>query len=269
MSENQLGFNPENLREWLVPFKYLSSEEAEIVLEPCQPGTFLVRKSGQRTECYVLSIRQADETTKDGLKIVSHVYITVDRSNSNVTYIIGNTRFQRIRLLLGHYGRNPLWGTLKLQRACPEINVERLKKRKPANSYENPRRDGKLKPNLLPNPECERDYTRYIANAATDRDILCSEFYLSTPRRTKIEPKYVLMKFDDTRYHPPTKVTFHETVIWTFIEKIPMQCRDDVWAAPKPLATNQVIAIREELNNIKSVMDIHPDSKKFTKYYDF
>ena len=219
-------------------------------------------------------------------KPVNHIYIDVDRK-TQITYIFGSNRFQRIHLLLGFYARNeiPQIG-VKLERACPEINIERPRIRRSINNSESnfdSRKDAidkhlKIRRSsqaeaeekgwFKPNVDLQSKDTRYDAKFDRDQLIDCHSKNCQIIR-DRVENSYKSIgKFHTVGGSESGAIVRFdcEVKVW-MIAKISEVDKFNVWATPKHLSVEDVVLIRQELNEFKQNMLVHEESKQYTRLY--
>ena len=276
---DSLSFDPHNTKQWL--FRRLTGVEAEQALHPTSPGTFLIRKSGRKQGSYVMSIR-----VKSNEKPVNHIYIDVDRGQQ-ITYIFGSNRFQRIHLLLGYYARNEIPNVgVKLEKACPEINIERPRIRRSIKNSESnfdnrkdvidkhlkirrsSQAEAEEKGYFKPNTELQSKNTKFDAKFDRDQLIDCHRKNCEVIR-DRVENSYrSIGKFEYVEgYEHRSKVSFDCNVKVFLIVRIKEEDKCNVWATPKQLSNEDVILIRQELNEFKKGMLVHSSSKQYTRMY--
>jgi len=219
-------------------------------------------------------------------KPVNHIYIDVDRG-TQITYIFGSNRFQRIHLLLGFYARNeiPQIG-VKLEKACPEINIERPRIRRSIKNSESnfdSRKDAidkhlKIRRSsqaeaeekgwFKPNVDLQSKDTKYDAKFDRDQLIDCHSKNCQIIR-DRVENSYKSIgkfhTFDGSEIGAKVRFDCNVSVLTFF--KISEEDRCNVWATPKHLSVEDVVLIRKELNEFKKNMLVHGDSKEFTRFY--
>ena len=175
---------------------------------------------------------------------------------------------------------------VKLDKACPEINIERPRIRRSIKNSESnfdSRKDAidkhlkvrrssqaeaEEKGWFKPNVDLQSKDTKYDAKFDRDQLIDCHSENCQIIRN-RVENSYKSIGkfniFDGSE--AGAKVRFDGEVKVLMFLRISEEDKCNVWATPKHLSVEDVVLIRKELNEFKKTMVIHAESEQYTRLY--